>query len=86
MKIPSDIIEPHIVNYFTGIIEDVAFGMKTPQQARDYLNAVERFVCQSSEIHAQYATINVFHKMTSLSDEEMIAVCTETVNTTKRFN
>lgn len=76
-EIPSEFIEPYLVRFMTMEIEGVALGFTKPEQVRQNLKAIERFVHRFCGIHAQYATMNEFHKLSKLSDEKMIEICNQ---------
>ena len=82
-EIPSEFIEPYIVTYFSMVIESVAFGFDTPEQARLRMKEIDRFVYIFCGIHARLATSNQVHDFCRMTDEQMIKICKETF---KDFN
>lgn len=78
-EIPSIFIEPYLIKFLVCIIEGVAMGIHTPEQARNYLGGVGYFISNYAELHTKIATANKFGDLTKLSDEKMIELCKKVV-------
>lgn len=74
-EIPSEYIEPYLITYFSMVIESVGYGFDTPQQARDRLKGIERFISIFGGLHARIATQNKVFEFCNMSDEEIINIC-----------
>ena len=78
-KIPSEYIEPYLLRFLILQIEGVAYGLTTPQQARDYLKGVEYFADSFCGLHTKFATSNRYGQFTSMTDEQIISICKKTM-------
>ena len=74
-EIPSEYIEPYLVTFIGGIIESVGYGFKKPEEARQDLKGVSRFVSQMCGIHARMAVNNKYTDFIGMPDEEMLKIC-----------
>ena len=74
-EIQSEYIEPYLAQYFGYLIESIAMGFKTPQEAKNELKGVENFVSQFCGIHARYATMNEYHRINEMPDAELLDLC-----------
>ncbi len=81
-EIPSEYLEPYLKDFLSVQIEGVGCGLTTCEDARSYLRGVEYFVSVYCGIHAHIATSNVYDKFIHLSNDEMIKICREVVNST----
>jgi hypothetical protein len=77
-RLSSELIEPFLKRFLMIQIEALAYGLHTPQQVRGYLAGVNYFVSCSCGLHAEVATNNMYQRLTSLSDEEMVLVSRKT--------
>ena len=82
-EIPSEYIEPYLVKFMSYLIESIAMGFKTPQQAKEDFRGVEHFVSQFCGIHARLACGNEYYRFKDYDDEELLALCKRIFATTK---
>jgi hypothetical protein len=78
-EIPSEYIEPYLTKYFGYIIDCVGHGLKTPEEARQDLLGVERFISMFGGIHSRLAISNEYYRIYAMSDEKFLELCKETV-------
>lgn len=76
-KINSEFIEPYLKRFLIQIIESVAIGLTTPEEARNDPRGVNYFIGSFGSLHANIATNNEYNRFISLSDEQMIEICKE---------
>lgn len=74
-EIPSEYIEPYLVTFIGQMIESVGYGFKKPDEVRQDLKGVQRFVSQMCGIHARMATNNKYSDFINMPDEEMLKIC-----------
>ena len=79
-EIPSEFIEPYLVNFLSEHIFAIGHELETPEQARISLKEVDRFVSQYCGIHARIGTSNKYREFINLDNKEMIDICKEAVN------
>lgn len=82
-KIPSEFIEPYLIRFMSMEIEGVALGFTKPEQVRQNLKGVERFVSRFCGLHATLSVSNEFEKLSKLSDEKMIETCKQAFEETE---
>jgi hypothetical protein len=82
-EIPSEYIEPYLVKFMSYLIESIAMGFKTPQQAKDEFKGIEHFVSQFCGIHARLACGNEYYSFIGFKDEDLQALCDKVYATTK---
>jgi len=56
-------------------IESVGLGFDTPQEARERLIHLDRFVSIFCGVHARIATQNRVYQFVGMSDEQILEVC-----------
>mgnify|MGYP001595230497 CR=1 FL=1 len=77
-EINSEVIEPYLKAFLMENIEGVAFGLYTPDEARQSLKGVDHFISSFGGIHSRCATSNMYGKFCAMSDEVMKEVCKKT--------
>ena len=82
-EIPSEYIEPYLVKFMSYLIESIAMGFKTPQQAKDEFRGIEHFVSQFCGIHARLACGNEYYDFIKIPNDKLKDVCTEVFNKTR---
>lgn len=74
-KIPSEYIEPYLAKFIGHLIESIAFGFKTPAEAKTALEGVEEFVSLCGGLHSEMAMMNELGRFKSISDDELLHMC-----------
>jgi hypothetical protein len=78
-EIPSDFIEPYLVKYVGYIIDCIGNGCKTPEEAKQDLLGVERFVSMFGGIHSRLACTNQYYMIINMPDDALLELCQKTV-------
>ncbi len=79
-EIPSDYIEPYLVNFISHIISIIATTNEkayTIQELRARLRGVEHFVSEYCGIHSRLAFSNELRRFDKLTDEQLKEICRE---------
>ena len=73
-KIPSELIEPHIVKTISSILESIATGYIKPSEAKIMFRGIDWFISQAGGVHSRLATTNVIFGIGELSDEDLFKI------------
>ena len=71
-KIPSEYIEPYMIQYISYELENIASGYRKPSEALANLKAMDLFINRFCSIHAQYAMMNFISMFERLDDQTII--------------